>query len=71
MTRNAGVNDSSIPMMTSVALMYVSFIHHSIVTDSFGRSMVSMIGVLSLVVVIVGVCPFYSVSGVSTCSKKR
>ena len=51
--------------------MYVDFIDHSIVTDVFSRSMVSMIGVLSLVVVIVGVCIHYSMSGVFTCSKKR
>lgn len=70
MTRNIGGIDSIIRTLISIGLIYIGFVNDSIIIDPFSRNIISLIGVLSLIVVTVGICPLYSLAGINTCANK-
>ena len=69
-TRNVGVIDSIIRTLISIGLIYVGYFNDSIIIDPFSRNIISLIGVLSLIIVTIGICPLYSLAGINTCANK-
>ena len=58
--------DQGIRAVVGLALMYVGFIHTSLIDDTVFNLVVGSIGIVNLVVSLLRVCPVYLVLGLST-----
>ena len=70
MTSNMGVADKIIRSMIGLTLLYLGFIDNDFINDQFIEYIFIAFGIFSLLVVIVGNCPMYSLIGISTLGKK-
>jgi len=53
-------------------IIYISFIDSDIINDSLSANILGGVGVLSLIVAIMGVCPLYSLADINTrCQKQK
>lgn len=69
-TRNIGVIDGITRAVITAGLIYMGFISNSIVSDPFSKDIIALISVTSLLIIIIGIYPLYSLAGISTCAKK-
>jgi hypothetical protein len=66
MTTNMGTIDRVIRVVVGLGLLW-----YALMAPATGYNWVGWIGVIPLVTALVGVCPLYSILGVSTCPAKR
>ena len=70
MTKNMGITDKVIRSMIGFVLLYLGYFENDIINDQFIEYIFIAIGVFSLLIVIVGNCPLYTLIGLSTLGKK-
>lgn len=66
MTTNVGTIDRIIRIAVGLALLW-----YAILAAPTGYNWIGWIGVIPLITALVGICPLYSVLGISTCPAKR
>ena len=66
MNTNVGTIDRVIRVILGIALLW-----YAMFAASSGYNWIGWIGIIPLVTALVGVCPLYSVLGISTCPAKR
>jgi hypothetical protein len=66
MTTNMGTIDRVIRVVIGLGLLW-----YALMAAATGYNWIGWIGVIPLVTALVGVCPLYSILGVSTCPAKR
>lgn len=66
MTKNVGSIDRVVRIVLGLALLW-----YALLAAPTGYNWIGWIGVLPLVTALVGVCPLYSILGLSTCPVKR
>ncbi len=67
--RNIGLVDALIRTSISLVMLYLGFIDETVIRDETARLMLGTIGCLSLLVAIIGNCPFYTLIGFSSCKQ--
>jgi len=69
--RNIGRRDLGIRLCISLILIYFGFINETLIDDQIARLMLGIFGSISLLIAIIGFCPFYPLIGYnSTCQHK-
>lgn len=71
MTKNIGRLDQVIRILISLILIYIGFINKQMINDPFSSNIIGSIGILSLVVAVVRICPLYILAGINTCKNKE
>lgn len=66
MSTNVGTIDRVIRVIIGAALLW-----YALLAPASGYNWIGWIGIIPLVTALVGVCPLYSILGVSTCPAKR
>ena len=66
MTTNMGTIDRAIRVVIGLGLLW-----YALMAPATGYNWIGWIGVIPLVTALVGVCPLYSILGVSTCPAKQ
>lgn len=66
MNTNVGTIDRVLRVIIGVALLW-----YALFAAPTGYNWIGWIGVVPLITALVGVCPLYSILGVSTCPAKR
>ena len=66
MTKNVGSIDRIVRIVLGLALLW-----YALLAAPTGYNWIGWIGVIPLVTALVGVCPLYSILGLSTCPVKR
>jgi hypothetical protein len=66
MTTNVGTIDRVVRIVIGLALLW-----YALLAAPTGYNWIGWIGVIPLITALVGVCPLYSILGVSTCPAKR
>lgn len=66
MSTNVGTVDRVIRIIVGLALLW-----YALLAPASGYNWVGWIGVIPIVTALVGICPLYSILGVSTCPAKR
>ena len=66
MTTNMGTIDRVIRVVIGLGLLW-----YALMAPATGYNWIGWIGVVPLVTALVGVCPLYSILGVSTCPAKQ
>jgi hypothetical protein len=66
MTTNMGTIDRVIRVIIGLGLLW-----YALMAPATGYNWIGWIGVIPLVTALVGVCPLYSILGVSTCPAKQ
>lgn len=69
--RNVGGIDRGLRIGISVLMIYFGFFNNTIITDALAGTILGVFGVASMVVALVGFCPFYSVIGFSSCEQSE
>ena len=69
--RNIGRLDQIIRTGISLLLIYIGFIEISILDDALSSMILGIIGCVSLLFAIIGICPLYSACGINTCSQQQ
>ncbi len=70
--RNIGRRDLGIRLCISLVLIYFAFINESLIDDQIARLILGVFGSISLLIAIIGFCPFYPLIGYnSTCRRKN
>ncbi len=65
MTTNVGTIDRALRVIIGIALLWFA------IASTSSYSWIGWIGVIPLITALVGICPLYSILGVSTCPVKR
>jgi hypothetical protein len=66
MTTNVGTIDRVLRVVIGLALLW-----YALLAAPTGYNWIGWIGIIPLVTALVGICPLYSMLGVSTCPAKR
>lgn len=66
MTKNMGTIDRVIRIVIGLGLLW-----YALMAPATGYNWIGWIGVVPLVTSLAGVCPLYSILGVSTCAAKQ
>jgi hypothetical protein len=66
MTTNVGTIDRVVRIVIGLVLLW-----YAVMAPSTGYNWVGWIGVIPIITALVGVCPLYSILGISTCPAKR
>ncbi len=66
MNTNVGTIDRVVRIVIGLALLW-----YALLAAPTGYNWIGWIGVIPLVTALVGICPLYSILGVSTCPAKR
>ena len=66
MTKNVGSIDKIIRLVIGAALLW-----YALLAAPTGYNWIGWIGVIPIITALVGVCPLYSILGMSTCPVKR
>ncbi len=70
--RNIGRRDLGIRLCISLILIYFGFINETLIDDQIARLMLGIFGSISLLIAIIGFCPFYPLIGFnSACERKN
>ncbi len=64
--RNIGWLDLGIRLCISLVMIYLGFIDETLIDDQVARLMLGIFGCLSLLIAIIGFCPFYVLIGRNT-----
>ena len=70
MIKNVGMADKVIRSLIGIALLCLGFFDNDIINDHFIEYIFIAVGIFSLLIVMVGNCPLYSLIGLSTLGKK-
>ena len=65
--RNAGKLDRSLRVIMSIVLIYFGFIDTSFISQPLLATLIGIFGVSNILTAATGVCPLYTVAGISTC----
>lgn len=65
--RNAGKLDRSLRVVMGAVLIYFGFIDASFISQSLLATLIGIFGVINILVAATGVCPVYTLAGISTC----
>jgi len=68
--RNIGLLDMLIRLSISLVMIYFGFIDENLINDQVARLILGIFGCLSLLVVLLGYCPFYSLIGFNSSKSK-
>ncbi len=68
--RNIGRLDMLIRIVLSLVMIYFGFIN-DLIEDNIARIMLGVIGVTSLFIALIGICPFYILIGYNTRKHKH
>jgi hypothetical protein len=66
MSTNVGTVDRIVRVVIGIALLW-----YALFATPTGYNWIGWIGVIPLLTALVGICPLYSILGVSTCPAKR
>jgi hypothetical protein len=66
MTANVGTIDRVVRIVIGLVLLW-----YALMAAPTGYNWVGWIGVIPIITALVGVCPLYSILGISTCPAKR
>lgn len=66
MSTNMGTIDRVVRVIIGIALLW-----YALFATPTGYNWIGWIGIIPLVTALVGICPLYSILGVSTCPAKR
>jgi hypothetical protein len=66
MTTNVGTIDRAVRIVIGLALLW-----YALMAPATGYNWIGWIGVIPIITALVGVCPLYSILGVSTCPAKK
>jgi hypothetical protein len=66
MTTNVGTIDRAVRIVIGLALLW-----YALMAPATGYNWIGWIGVIPIITALIGVCPLYSILGVSTCPAKK
>lgn len=69
--RNIGWVDMLFRIILSLIMIYFGFIDNSVIDDEVARMMLGIIGSISMLIALIGICPFYLLIGYNTCKHKH
>ncbi len=69
--RNIGGIDRVIRTVITAIMIYYGFIDTTLIGQTLISSLVGILGIINGVVTIIGVCPAYTLAGISTCPKSQ
>ncbi len=69
--RNIGLVDMLIRIFIGLLMIYFGFIDNSFIEDKIASTMLGAIGSLSVLVALIGYCPFYTLIGYNSCGHKN
>ena len=65
--RNAGTIDRILRVIIGVVLIYFGFINTSFISQGLLAVLVGAMGIVNISVAVSGICPVYTLAGISTC----
>lgn len=65
--RNAGKLDRSLRVIMSIVLIYFGFINTGFISQALLATLIGIFGIINILVAVTGVCPVYTLAGISTC----
>jgi len=69
--RNIGGIDRAIRTVVTAIMIYYGFIDTALIGQTLISSLVGILGIFNGIVTIIGVCPAYTLAGISTCPKSQ
>lgn len=69
--RNAGGIDRSFRTIIGVMLIYFGFVDTSFIGQGVLAILIGVVGIFNIIAAISGVCPAYSLAGISTCRSNK
>ena len=69
--KNIGRLDQLLRLITSFALLYISIIDTTIISDKISSMIIAGIGIINLIVALIRFCPLYHVTDINTCDSSR
>ncbi|MDH5573792.1 MAG: DUF2892 domain-containing protein [Gammaproteobacteria bacterium] len=66
MRRNLGTVDRMIRTGVSIVMIYIGFFNSTLLSDALAGMVLGVFGGMSLLVAIIGNCPFYTMIGLDT-----
>lgn len=65
--RNAGKLDRSLRVIMGIVLIYFGFIDTGFISQALLAVLIGIFGIINILVAATGVCPVYTLAGISTC----
>lgn len=69
--RNAGGIDRVLRVVIAAVLIYFGFVNTTFIGQALIATIVGILGVINMLVAITGICPIYTIAGISTCPAKK
>jgi uncharacterized membrane protein YuzA (DUF378 family) len=69
--RNAGGIDRVLRVVIASVLIYFGFINTALIGQTLIATLVGILGIVNILVAITGICPIYTIAGISTCPKSK
>ena len=66
--KNVGTADRILRLVAGITMIYFGFIDTSFINDSLAATLLGIFGSIFLLTAIFGICPFYNLIGLNTCS---
>ena len=67
--RNIGGLDRAIRSVITVIMIYYGFVDTTLIGQTLISNLVGIFGIINGIATIVGICPAYTLAGISTCPK--
>jgi hypothetical protein len=68
---NAGKLDRLLRTVIGSVFIYFGFINTGLIGQVVLTTLIGIFGIINLVVAVTGVCPVYTLAGISTCGARR
>lgn len=69
--RNAGGIDRSLRTIIGFVLIYFGFVDTSFIGQGLLAILIGIMGILNILAAVSGVCPAYTLAGISTCRSNK